>query len=134
MQGTGSFHEVERIAHAMADALSQGDLDTAEQLVAEDVEYVTRDGSGQGRDIIRRIWEPQLARFEIDFEIERVVDAGEGRAVVLQKVDRRNRETGRSEWKAWPALVIRVEDGQITFVEGYLDRRKAFSDLGIEPE
>jgi ketosteroid isomerase-like protein len=130
----GSFEEVEGVARAMADALSRGDLDAAEQLVAEDIEYVTRDGPGRGRDIIRRVWEPQMARFDISFEIERVVDAGDGRAIVLQKVDRRNRETGRSEWKAWPALVIRVRDGQVTFVEGYTDRRKAFSDLGIEPE
>jgi hypothetical protein len=30
--------------------------------------------------------------------------------------------------------VIRVQDGKVVFVEGYPDRRKAFTDLGLEPE
>lgn len=52
--------------------------------------------------------------------------------IVLSTVSRTNRETGTVEMKAWPATVFRVRDRKIVFIEGYQDRRKAFSDLGIE--
>jgi hypothetical protein len=33
---------------------------------------------------------------------------------------------------AWPTAVLRVREGKIVFLEGYRDRRKAFSDLGLK--
>jgi hypothetical protein len=40
-------------------------------------------------------------------------------------VTRGDPDSGEVELRAWPAAV---------FHEGYQDRRKAFSDLGIDPE
>jgi hypothetical protein len=41
----------------------------------------------------------------------------------VQKVERRDPETGDLELRVWPALVIRVENGKVVFIEGYPDRQ-----------
>ena len=134
MEGAAKFEEAERVVREVTRALNRGDLDTAVSMLDDDVEWVTRDGSVRGPQLFRDIWAPQLARFDVKFEIERIVDAGDGTVIVVQKVDRRDPETGDLELRAWPALVIRVENGKVVFIEGYPDRRKAFTDLGLEPE
>ena len=134
MEGAAKFEEAERVVREVTRALNRGDLDTAVSMLDDDVEWVTRDGSVRGPQLFRDIWTPQLARFDVNFEIERIVDAGDGTVIVVQKVDRRDPETGDLELRAWPALVIRVENGKVVFIEGYPDRRKAFTDLGLEPE
>jgi ketosteroid isomerase-like protein len=134
MEGAANFEEAERIVRRVTEALNRGDLDAAEALFAEDVEWITRDGPARGPKVLRDIWAPQLERFDVKFEVERIVDAGDCRVILVQKVDRRDPETGEVELRAWPALVIRVQDGKVVFVEGYPDRRKAFTDLGLEPE
>ena len=134
MEGAASFEEAERVVRQVTEALNRGDLDAAEAMLADDVEWVTRDGPGRGPEILRETWAPQLERFEVKFEVERVVDAGDGRVILVQKVDRLDPETGELELRAWPALVIRVRGGKVVFVEGYPDRRKAFTDLGLDPE
>jgi ketosteroid isomerase-like protein len=134
MEGAASFEEAKRVAAAAVEALRQTDIAAAEELIAEDVEYVTREGTKHGRKHVVDVWRPQLERFKIDFELERVVDAGNGKVIMLQTVTRRNPDTDEVEVRAWPATVLRVRDGQIVFVEGYQDRRKAFTDLGLEPE
>ena len=128
------FEETERVVASITDALNRGDLDAVEELVDEDLEYVTRDGPGRGRRIFRDVWEPQLSRFDIDFVVERVVDVGDGRFILLQQVDRKDPKTGEVELRMWPAIVGRVRGGKLVFMEGYPDRRKAFTDLGLEPE
>ena len=54
--------------------------------------------------------------------------------LTLQTVTRRNPDSGEVELRAWPAAVFRVRGGKIVFLEGFQDRREAFSDLGIDPE
>lgn len=132
--GSASFEEARRVATAANEALNRGDLSAANELFAEDVEYVTHDGVKRGRSSVIEYWEPQLERFQMDFELERIVDAGEGAVIVLHTVTRRRRETGDVEMRTWPAVVFRVRDGKIVFVEGYMDRRKAFTDLGLEAD
>ena len=132
MEGTASFAEADRVARATNEALNRADLSAVDELLAEDVEYVARDGVYRGRDHVVSYWEPQLERFEMDFELERIVDAGNGAVIMLHTVIRRSRETGEVELRAWPAVVLRVREGKIVFLEGYRDRRKAFSDLGLE--
>jgi hypothetical protein len=51
---------------------------------------------------------------------------------MLHTVIRRSRETGEVELRAWPAVVLRVREGKTVSLEGYRDRRKAFSELGLE--
>jgi ketosteroid isomerase-like protein len=134
MEGAAKFEEAERVVGAVTEALNRGDLDAAVAMLDEDVEWMTRDGSARGPEVLRDIWAPQLARFDVNFEIERIVDAGDGTVILVQRVDRRDPETGDLELRAWPALVIRVANGKVAFIEGYQDRRKAFTDLGLEPE
>jgi ketosteroid isomerase-like protein len=134
MEGAANFEEAEQVVRQVTEALNRGDLDAAEAMLAEDVEWVTRDGPARGRHVLRDVWAPQLERFEVKFEVERIVDAGDGQVILVQRVDRLDRESGELELRAWPALVIRVENGMVVFVEGYPDRRKAFADLGLDPE
>jgi hypothetical protein len=59
---------------------------------------------------------------------------GDGALIAILKVERRNRENGKSSGRAWPALVVRILDGKVVFFEGYIDRRKAIDDLGVAAE
>ena len=72
-----------------------------------------------------------MEEWRVEVEIEEIVDAGEG-AIVLNKVRRIDKETGKVVFKAWPAIVVRVHNGKFVFFEGYVDRRKALADLGVE--
>jgi ketosteroid isomerase-like protein len=134
MERAASFEEAKGVVRGVSDALNRRDLDAALEFLAEDVEYVTRDGPGRGREAFRDVWAPQLDRFHINVEVEEIVDAGNGQVIVVQKVDRLDPETEQLELRAWPAVVVRVKGGKVVFYEGYQDRRKAFSDLGLEPE
>jgi ketosteroid isomerase-like protein len=70
-------------------------------------------------------------------EANEALDSGDLKAfealLAEDTVVRRDPETRRVEMRACPAIVARVRDGKIVFLEGYRDRRKAFSDLGLEP-
>lgn len=112
-------------------AINRADLDAAPQFVDENLEHVTRDGVLHGSERLLGDFAAQLERWEIAYELEELVDAGDGALIAICKVERRNRESGDLEWKAWPALVMRVSGGRIVFFEGYVDRRKAFKDLGV---
>jgi ketosteroid isomerase-like protein len=111
------------------------DLDLIyETYVSDDVEYVTRHGTFHGPDQWLTEFKVQQTNFDFDFEVEEVVDAGEGAVILLNKVLRKDRESGEVVWKAWPAIVVRVLGGKIVFWEGYIDRRKALVDLGVEQD
>jgi ketosteroid isomerase-like protein len=125
-----SAKRVIRAAYAQF-ALDQ-DLDAAAAYIDEDAEYVTRDGTFRGSDRWRSELSAQMEGWRVEIEIEEIVEAGEGAVVLLNKVRRIDKETGRAVFKAWPANVVRVHDGRFVFFEGYVDRRKALADLGVE--
>src|SRR5262249_15051898 len=133
-EDVASFEEASRVVREVTEALNRGNLDAAKALLADDVEWVTRDGPRRGSDELTNIWTPQFERFDGKFEIEGIVDAGGGRGILVQQVDRIDPKTGDLELRAWPALVIRIENGKVVFIEGYPDRRRAFTALGLEPE
>ena len=112
-------------------ALDQ-DVDGALEYIADDVEYVSRDGTfygpGKWADEVR----VQTRAWRLELEVEEIIDAGGGALVLYNKMLRIDKETGEVGWKAWPATVVRVLDGKIAFFEGYIDRRKALADLGVE--
>ncbi len=112
-------------------ALDQ-DLDAARAHIADDAEHVTRDGTFRGSDRWYSDFAVQMEKWLLEVEVEEIVDAGEGAVVVLLEVRRVDKETGEVAFKAWPANVVRVQDGKFVFFEGYPDRRKALADLGIE--
>ncbi|MFL5907079.1 MAG: nuclear transport factor 2 family protein [Solirubrobacterales bacterium] len=129
-----SFEGARRVVFGIADALRRRDEAAARELLAEDMEHVTREGPKRGPDALIEFWRLQAERFNVTFELEGVFDAGDGKLVMLQTVTRRNPESGKVEMTAWPAAVIRVSNGKIVFLEGYQDRRQAFIDCGLQPD
>jgi ketosteroid isomerase-like protein len=112
-------------------ALDQ-DLDAARAYIDDDAEHVTRDGTFRGSERWYSDFAVQMEDWRVEVEIEEIVDAGEGAVVLLNRVRRVDKETGEVVFKAWPANVVRVHDGKFVFLEGYVDRRKALADLGVE--
>jgi ketosteroid isomerase-like protein len=100
--------------------------------VSDDLEWVTRDGILHGIEPFLERTRVQLERWRMEFEVEDVIDAGEGAVIAMTKVKRLEKGTGEVAWKAWPAVVMRVHGGKMVFNEGYVDRRKALDDLGVE--
>jgi ketosteroid isomerase-like protein len=100
--------------------------------VADDIEYVTRHGTFRGPEEWMAESAAQEKRWRMEFELEELIDAGEGAVIAFNEARRINRDTGETEWKTWPAVVLRVHLGRIVFFEGYVDRRRALADYGLE--
>jgi ketosteroid isomerase-like protein len=122
------------VVDAALRAMNEGDVATGRALIDDDLEHVTRDGVVHGPGRLFEEFGTQLERWQIAYELEELIDAGEGALIAIVKVERRNRESGEVEWKAWPALVVRILNGKVIFFEGYVDRRKAIEDLGVAVE
>jgi ketosteroid isomerase-like protein len=125
------FETAQTIVQTGLAALAAGDWETGRSLVHEDAEHVTRDGVFFGPERMISEFAPQHERWTISFFLEELVDAGGGALVLLLEVERRNPSTGKVGWKAWPAIVVRISDGKVAYIEGYIDRRKALDDLGV---
>jgi hypothetical protein len=113
-------------------ALAGGDFDAVRALTDPECEHVTRDGVVRGPERLIADFAPQLERWAISFYLEDLRDGGEGALAGLFEVERRDRESGKLDWKAWPAIVMRVHGGRIVFLEGYIDRREALDALGLD--
>jgi ketosteroid isomerase-like protein len=100
------------------------------EIADPEMEVVTRDGTL--RELTGFV-EATERRFIAEFELQDIVEAGDGVLIALLKVTRRSHEAGGDYLNAWPANVWRFRDGRIVFFEGYQDRRKALSVYGIEP-
>lgn len=127
------FETAKAIVQAGLAALARGDWETVRSLSHEDSEHVTREGVFRGPERMISEFAPQLDRWTISFYLEEVIDAGGGALILLLEVERRNPHTGKVGWKAWPAIVVRINGGKVAYMEGYIDRRKAFEDLGLSP-
>src|SRR5262249_61831663 len=90
-EDVASFEEASRVVREVTEALNRGDLDAAKALLADDVEWVTRDGPRRGSDELKNIWTPQVERFDVKVEVEAIVDAGEGKGSQLQEGERNRR-------------------------------------------
>jgi hypothetical protein len=102
--------------------------------LSDDLEYVTRFGTFRGPEKYLADAATQLKKWRLEIEVDEIVDAEEGAVLVLIKFLRKDRETDEVAWKAWPAVVMRVLDGKMVFFEGYIDRRQAFADYGVEQD
>jgi ketosteroid isomerase-like protein len=100
--------------------------------ISDELEYVTRHGTFHGPDQFLSEFGVQREKWRLENDVEEVIDAGDGAIVVFVKAKRIDRDSGEVVWKAWPAIVCRVHDGRFVFFEGYIDRRKALDDLGVE--
>jgi len=127
------FESAKRVIRAAFAQFSlDQDLDAARAHIDDDAEYVTRDGTFRGTDRWYGELAMQMKEWRVEIEIEENVDAGEGAIILLNRVQRVDKETGEVVFKAWPAMVVRLHDGKFVFFEGYVDRRKALADLGVE--
>lgn len=87
-------------------AMNQGDVVAGRALVDESLEHVTCDGVVHGPDRLFEEFRTQVDRWRIDYELEELVDAGDGVLITMLKVERPR-------------------------VGGAVDRRKAVADLGV---
>jgi hypothetical protein len=128
------FETAERVARAAFGHYSEHqDLELIrDAYVSEEVEYVTRQGTFHGHDRWMDDFAVQEGNFDFENEVEEVIDAGEGAIILFNKVLRKDKESGAVVWKAWPAVVARILDGKFVFFEGYIDRRQALADYGVE--
>lgn len=125
------FDDARAVVLAALEAINRGDVEAARRFADESLEHVTRDGVVHGPDRAASELSTQLERWSVSYELNELVDAGDGALVALLRVERRDRQSGDLDWKAWPALVVRVEGGKVVFLEGYVDRQKAFAELGV---
>jgi hypothetical protein len=136
MGARGPHDDVESAKKVIRAAFAQfsldQDLDAARAHFDEDAEHVTRDGTFRGSDRWHSDLAVQMEDWRVEVEIEEIIDAGGGALVVYIKVLRIDKDTGEVAFKAWPANVVRVHNGKFVFFEGYIDRRKALADLGVE--
>jgi ketosteroid isomerase-like protein len=108
----------------------------AAEFADPEIEVVTRDGRLHGREAavaeLTGFVDATHRRFEAEFELEEIVDAGDGVLIALLTVTRRSRDSEADYLDAWPANVWRFRDGRVVFFEGYQDRRKALREYGIK--
>jgi ketosteroid isomerase-like protein len=128
-----SFEIAKEVIDSTLAAVARGDFDEVRANVDPEIEHVTRNGTVRGPDRFVEEFGPQLERWAMSFYLEDLHDAGEGALIALLEVERRDRESGKVEWKAWPAIVIRVSGGKVVFLEGYVSRPKAFAALSPRP-
>jgi hypothetical protein len=112
--------------------LTQDSDELRRKYISDELEHVTRHGPFHGPDHFLSELEVQKRKWVLDSEVEDIIDAGDGAIIVIAKFTRVDKETGKVAWKAWPATVIRIKDGKMVFNEGYVDRRKALADYGVE--
>lgn len=109
------------------------DLDAIrDRYLGDDLEYVTRLGTFHGPERFVGDLRAQVGRWTLQVDLEEVIDAGEGAVLALATVSRIDPDSGEVEWKAWPGAVMRIHGGRMVFFEGYVDRRKALAEYGLE--
>src|SRR5690349_2404889 len=91
------------------------DLDELRAGLADDLEYVTRQGTFHGPDQYLSDFGSQLRQWDLESEVDEIVDAGDGAIVVFVRNRRIDKETKEVALKAWPALVMRILDGKLVF-------------------
>jgi len=118
-------------------ALNAGDQDRQYRLLdPEVVQYGTRGGIDQGRVLRGRAavlgyWQEVAEQWESQtFEPERVIDAGDV-VVVLWRETARGRQSD-IELESTTASVVKVRDGKILELRGYMDPDEALRDAGVE--
>lgn len=126
-----SFEVAKAVIEEGTAALARGDWELVRKLADERVEHVTRDGVVPGPERLIAELAPQLERWLISFYLQEVIDGGDGALILLLEVERRNRVTGEAALKAWPAIVVRIHEGRVVFLEGYVNRAKALEALGV---
>jgi ketosteroid isomerase-like protein len=121
------------IRRATAEYQEHKDFDRiADDYMADELEYVTRNGTFRGTEQMKSEMAVQGDRWRLVNELKDVIDAGDGAVIAVSEFRRVDRDTGEVAWKTWPATVVRILDGKVVFWEGYIDARRAFEDYGVQ--
>jgi ketosteroid isomerase-like protein len=118
------------------EAFNDGDLDTALENIADDVEWRLIGGFAglmgsefRGRDAVRRFLEDMLESVGGRGELESVVDAGDRVAVVV-RTEGAGGASGAPVTMRWGA-VYTFRDGQIVAVDNYYEADDALAAVGL---
>jgi ketosteroid isomerase-like protein len=116
------------------DAVSRGDLDTAVDLTAEDAElHATGRLPGfetvRGRDAVKAWFEELLLVFDVQYQLEDWVDAGDN-VVVGVAMTTRGRRSG-VETVNQLTIVVHVKDGRFSALTAYATRAEALKAVGL---
>ena len=121
-------------------AWERGDFSSAEWAHPE-IEFVRADGpspgSWTGLAGMAEAWRDWLSAWEgacVVADGYRELD--QSRVLVLARFTGRGKTSGLGLEEMWAkgASLFHVRDGKVTRFVGYLDRDRAFADLGIDPE
>jgi ketosteroid isomerase-like protein len=115
-----------------------GDFSSAEW-AHPDIEYVFADGPSPGTwigvDAITRVWREFLSAWaDLRIEAEGYIEPDGERVLVLTRSSGRGKASRIELEGAWTigAALYEVRGGKVTRHVVYLDRNRAFADLGLE--
>jgi ketosteroid isomerase-like protein len=125
------------IARRLYDLAPHGDWDEVKLLISRDVEIdqsrFPDGGVGHGREAFRGFFRRWFGTWdELNIDVDRFIDLGE-RVVVLMSLSGRGKGSGVSA-SVDAADVLTVEDGTVTRLVGYLDRREALEAVGLSEQ
>jgi ketosteroid isomerase-like protein len=119
-------------------AWERGDYRSAEWADPE-IEYVIADGPAPGRWVgltamSERVRDALSAFADVRHEAEEFRELNDERVLVLHRRAGRGKTSGLdlSQMRSRGADVFHVRDGKVTRLVEYLDRERAFADLGLE--
>lgn len=124
------------LVHELAAALNAGDFERLTQVMDPDVvQYGTRGGIDQdrivrGREAVLAYWEEVGEAWESQtFEPERIIEAGDV-IVVLWHETARIRDSDL-EVESGTASLVKVDDGKVVELRGYMDPDEALRAAGL---
>lgn len=126
----------EELIRELCDALNAGDVEAAAELTHPDVvQYGTRGGIDQdrvfrGRQSLVDYWNDVGDTWAaVRFEPERIIDSGDAIVVFWHETARSARSELEIETET--AAVLKVRDGKIVELRGYMDRADALRAAGL---
>jgi len=127
---------VEELIRELCDALNAGDVEAAAELTHPDVvQHGTRGGIDQdrvfrGRQSVVDYWNDVADTWAaVRFEPERIIDSGDAIVVFWHETARSARSELEIETET--AAVLKVRDGKIVELRGYMDRADALRAAGL---
>lgn len=126
----------EELVRELADALNSGDSERAAVLMDPDmVQYGTRGGMDEqrvlrGRQAVLDYWDEVGEAWESQrYEPERIIESGDLLVVFWREAARSARSD--LEVRTDTAAVVRIRDGKIVEIRGYMHRHEALEAAGL---
>jgi ketosteroid isomerase-like protein len=125
------------LLRSLVDIQNSGDLEAGMELFHPALVWINRDGRHQGAEAhagLREFFGSQLRQFEIRVDVQELYRAHDAGWILFWRISRVGRDPALGQMNAWPAQVVRIQDGQIVFYEGYMNRVKALTDNALSPD